>query len=147
MLMILDDILSFPLAQTLTFLFTLHPQNKLPLLQLHFVSVYHMLLVTATAVPPCFRFCPALVFPCVCHCLVVSRSVVSVLVCLIMSTCVLFGSVYLGSCFGSSLCLVLILVTVSTWSVPVSRINPLLVWPLLRLGPTPLLHVTLLVAK
>ena len=63
--------------------------------------------VTVTVVPPLF-----LVFPCpsVSLCLSlsspVSRSVVSVLVSLIMSTCILFGSVYLGSCFVSSLCLV-----------------------------------------
>ena len=45
--------------------------------------------VTATAVPPCcFWFCPALVFPC--HCLHLCLVVISVIV----STCVPFGSVF-----------------------------------------------------
>ena len=57
--------------------------------------------VTATAMPPC---CFGFSLP---YCLHLSRSVVC-LVSFIVSTCVLFGSVYLGFCFVSSLWLCLL---------------------------------------
>ena len=78
-----------------------------------------------TAVPPVFGFCPALVFPCVCHCLHL---------CLIewfqfsfVSSCPPVSCLVLCiqvSIFVSSLCLVLTLVTVNTLSVfPFKRLN------------------------
>ena len=63
---------------------------------------------------PPYCFCPALVFPC--HCLHLCLIVVSVIV----STCDLFVSVYLGFRFVSSLCLVITAspVCVSTLLLP-----------------------------